>query len=85
MCIIRWLDDTPVSGGAGMVVNDARSVEAGVCLDELLGIHQAVRLPRPSGAPVLIFPGQYLGGTQRIATELSHADHLLPFRRLRPV
>lgn len=42
------------------------------------GILAAVRLPAPSGAPVLIFPNPSAPlFTQRDATELSHADHLL--------
>ncbi len=52
------VDDTPVGGGAGMVMKPEVWSE---CLDELLGFSQ------PS-APLF---------TQRDATELSHADHLL--------
>ena len=38
------VDDTPVGGGAGMVMKPEVWSE---CLDELLGILAAVRLPRP--------------------------------------
>lgn len=48
------------------------------CLDELLGFSQPSGSPAPSGAPVLIFPNPSAPlFTQRDATELSHADHLL--------
>lgn len=86
------VDDTPVGGGAGMVMKPEVWSE---CLDELLGFSQpsaatdavdtsdpgdsaAPGSPAPSGAPVLIFPNPSAPlFTQRDATELSHADHLL--------
>ena len=95
------VDDTPVGGGAGMVMKPEVWSE---CLDELLGFSQpsgspantdtetatdAVDTSDPgdpaapdssalSGTPVLIFPNPSAPlFTQRDATELSHADHLL--------
>lgn len=95
------VDDTPVGGGAGMVMKPEVWSE---CLDELLGFSRpsaatantdtetatdavdtsdpgdpaAPDSPAPSGAPVLIFPNPSAPlFTQRDATELSHADHLL--------
>lgn len=69
------VDDTPVGGGAGMVMKPEVWSE---CLDELLGFSQPSGSPAPSGAPVLIFPNPSAPlFTQRDATELSHADHLL--------
>lgn len=95
------VDDTPVGGGAGMVMKPEVWSE---CLDELLGFSRpsaatantdtetatdAVDTSDPgdpaapdssalSGAPVLIFPNPSAPlFTQRDATELSHADHLL--------
>ena len=45
---------------------------------DLLGFSQPSGSPAPSGAPVLIFPNPSAPlFTQRDATELSHADHLL--------
>ena len=92
------VDDTPVGGGAGMVMKPAVWAE---CLDELLGL-EAVDLDAadldgtvaPSvessvehtdaeptvgpARPVLIFPNPSAPlFTQRDATELSRADHLL--------
>ena len=92
------VDDTPVGGGAGMVMKPAVWAE---CLDELLGL-EAVDLDAadldgtvaPSvessvehtdaeptvgpARPVLIFPNPSAPlFTQRDATELSLADHLL--------
>ena len=71
------VDDTPVGGGAGMAE----------CLDELLGLEPADATPdaavdaaadTAAGKPVLIFPNPSAPlFTQRDATELSHADHLL--------
>ncbi|KFI54592.1 tRNA (guanosine(37)-N1)-methyltransferase TrmD [Bifidobacterium callitrichos] len=62
------VDDTPVGGGAGMVMKPSVWAE---CLDELLG-------PEPADGPVLIFPNPSAPlFTQRDATELSHAEHLL--------
>ena len=86
------VDDTPVGGGAGMVMKPEVWSE---CLDELLGFSRpsaatdpvdtsdpgdsaAPDSSAPSGAPVLIFPNPSAPlFTQRDATELSHADHLL--------
>lgn len=86
------VDDTPVGGGAGMVMKPEVWSE---CLDELLGFSRpsaatdavdtsdpgdsaAPGSSAPSGAPVLIFPNPSAPlFTQRDATELSHADHLL--------
>lgn len=69
------VDDTPVGGGAGMVMKPEVWSE---CLDELLGFSQPSESPAPSGASVLIFPNPSAPlFTQRDATELSHADHLL--------
>ena len=69
------VDDTPVGGGAGMGMKPEVWSE---CLDELLGFSQPSGSPAPSGAPVLIFPNPSAPlFTQRDATELSHADHLL--------
>ena len=95
------VDDTPVGGGAGMVMKPEVWSE---CLDELLGFSRpsaatantdtetatdAVDTSDPgdpaapdssalSGTPVLIFPNPSAPlFTQRDATELSHADHLL--------
>ena len=52
------VDDTPVGGGAGMVMKPEVWSE---CLDELLGFSQPSGSPAPSGAPVLIyrFPNLY--------------------------
>ena len=59
------VDDTPVGGGAGMVMKPEVWAE---CLDELLGSEPSVLIfPNPS-APLF---------TQRDAVELSHANHLL--------
>ena len=78
------VDDTPVGGGAGMVMKPAVWAE---CLDELLGLEPADATPdaavdaaadTAAGKPVLIFPNPSAPlFTQRDATELSHADHLL--------
>ena len=89
------VDDTPVGGGAGMVMKPEVWSE---CLDELLGFSQpsgspaaSVNVPVSSdgspaesdvsaqlSAPVLIFPNPSAPlFTQRDATELSHAKHLL--------
>ena len=103
------VDDTPVGGGAGMVMKPEVWAE---CLDELLGLNtpdacaggngetdavtpqcgpepgrepaeasssmsQPATIPA-SDAPVLIFPNPSAPlFTQRDATELSHAGHLL--------
>ncbi len=64
------VDDTPVGGGAGMVMKPAVWAE---CLDELLDI-QAEDTDRP----ILIFPNPSAPlFTQQDATELSHAQHLV--------
>lgn len=78
------VDDTPVGGGAGMVMKPTVWAE---CLDELLGLEPADATPdaavdtatdTAAGKPVLIFPNPSAPlFTQRDATELSHADHLL--------
>lgn len=78
------VDDTPVGGGAGMVMKPAVWAE---CLDELLGLEPAdattdaavdAAAGTAAGKPVLIFPNPSAPlFTQRDATELSHADHLL--------
>lgn len=81
------VDDTPVGGGAGMVMKPAVWAE---CLDELLGFtaDDGVVAPANDGAatpadnesptPVLIFPNPSAPlFTQQDATELSHAGHLL--------
>ena len=64
------VDDTPVGGGAGMVMKPAVWAE---CLDELLGIHT-----ESPDRPILIFPNPSAPlFTQQDATELSHAQHLV--------
>ena len=92
------VDDTPVGGGAGMVMKPAVWAE---CLDELLGLeavdldaadldgtvepsvelsveHTAAEPTVGPARPVLIFPNPSAPlFTQRDATELSRADHLL--------
>lgn len=69
------VDDTPVGGGAGMVMKPEVWSE---CLDELLGFSRPSESSALSGTPVLIFPNPSAPlFTQRDATELSHADHLL--------
>ncbi|KAB7789395.1 tRNA (guanosine(37)-N1)-methyltransferase TrmD [Bifidobacterium cebidarum] len=87
------VDDTPVGGGAGMVMKPEVWAE---CLDELLGLGapaqqessaqaEAATMQPPAtdahgsaAAPVLIFPNPSAPlFTQRDATELSHAGHLL--------
>ena len=100
------VDDTPVGGGAGMVMKPAVWAE---CLDELLGLNGAseaqagsqpeaaqstqtetasetqpeetetqTEAAQSEAAPVLIFPNPSAPlFTQRDATELSHAGHLL--------
>ena len=71
----KTTDDYPFGGEAGMVMKPEVWSE---CLDELLGFSQPSGSPAPSGAPVLIFPNPSAPlFTQRDATELSHADHLL--------
>ena len=71
------VDDTPVGGGAGMVMKPAVWAE---CLDELLDLPadtpaQETALP---DRPILIFPNPSAPlFTQQDATELSHAQHLV--------
>lgn len=79
------VDDTPVGGGAGMVMKPEVWAE---CLDDLLGLQPAT-MPADNaadgadaadlaGRPVLIFPNPSAPlFTQQDATELSHAGHLL--------
>lgn len=71
------VDDTPVGGGAGMVMKPEVWAE---CLDELLGMDDAAE-PTEAGqasSPVLILPNPSAPlFTQRDATELSHAEHLI--------
>ncbi|MBT1173963.1 tRNA (guanosine(37)-N1)-methyltransferase TrmD [Bifidobacterium sp. LC6] len=80
------VDDTPVGGGAGMVMKPEVWAE---CLDELLDLPAPNEDDSPNdvaaedndssvAAPVLIFPNPSAPlFTQRDATELSHAEHLL--------
>jgi tRNA (guanine37-N1)-methyltransferase len=96
------VDDTPVGGGAGMVMKPEVWAE---CLDDLLGLEPVEITDISNGAkhanasaqidnstidtapiagesdrckPVLIFPNPSAPlFTQRNATELSHADHLV--------
>lgn len=73
------VDDTPVGGGAGMVMKPEVWAE---CLDELLDVPadapaDADAAPFP-GSPVLIFPNPSAPlFTQQDATELSHSEHLV--------
>ena len=73
------VDDTPVGGGAGMVMKPEVWAE---CLDELLGIPadapaNAHAAPA-ADSPVLIFPNPSAPlFTQQDATALSHAEHLV--------
>ena len=67
------VDDTPVGGGAGMVMKPEVWSE---CLDELLHL-EPTTVPA-TDRPVLIFPNPSAPlFTQQDATELSHANHLL--------
>ena len=80
------VDDTPVGGGAGMVMKPSVWAE---CLDELLGLDApdaetpcagspVDRADDAAPAPVVIFPNPSAPlFTQRDATELSHADNLV--------
>ncbi|MDF7664364.1 tRNA (guanosine(37)-N1)-methyltransferase TrmD [Bifidobacterium sp. ESL0763] len=79
------VDDTPVGGGAGMVMKPEVWAE---CLDDLLGLEpvemadDGSETPDPPEAdlskPVLIFPNPSAPlFTQRDATELSRAGHLV--------
>ena len=73
------VDDTPVGGGAGMVMKPEVWAE---CLDELLGTPadapaNAHAAPA-ADSPVLIFPNPSAPlFTQQDATALSHAEHLV--------
>lgn len=75
------VDDTPVGGGAGMVMKPEVWAE---CLDELLGIpadapaNTDADTTTAPDVPVLIFPNPSAPlFTQQDATELSHAEHLV--------
>lgn len=66
------VDDTPVGGGAGMVMKPEVWAE---CLDELLDIEH---IDEQNPKPILIFPNPSAPlFTQQDATELSHAQHLV--------
>lgn len=72
------VDDTPVGGGAGMVMKPEVWAE---CLDELLNLpnqKNAQDSQDTQDLPILIFPNPSAPlFTQKDATELSHANHLL--------
>lgn len=81
------VDDTPVGGGAGMVMKPEVWAE---CLDDLLGLEpvevndddspniSSSDIEADDAKPVLIFPNPSATlFTQRDATELSHASHLI--------
>lgn len=76
------VDDTPVGGGAGMVMKPEVWAE---CLDELLNLQdtqsaqaQDTQSQNTQNLPILIFPNPSAPlFTQKDATELSHANHLL--------
>lgn len=72
------VDDTPVGGGAGMVMKPEVWAE---CLDELLGLDPQSPAPERSTeeqSPILIFPNPAAPTfTQRDAAELAHAGHLI--------
>jgi tRNA (guanine-N(1)-)-methyltransferase len=80
------VDDTPVGGGAGMVMKPEVWAE---CLDELLNLPnqtnaqdsqdtQNTQSQDTQNLPILIFPNPSAPlFTQKDATELSHANHLL--------
>ncbi len=76
------VDDTPVGGGAGMVMKPEVWAE---CLDELLNLQdtqsaqaQDTQTQDTQDLPILIFPNPSAPlFTQKDATELSHANHLL--------
>ena len=72
------VDDTPVGGGAGMVMKPEVCAE---CLDELLNLpnqKNAQDSQNTQNLPILIFPNPSAPlFTQKDATELSHANHLL--------
>ena len=65
------VDDTPVGGGAGMVMKPEVWAE---CLDELLNLQET---QQTQDLPILIFPNPSAPlFTQKDATELSRAKHL---------
>jgi tRNA (guanine37-N1)-methyltransferase len=81
------VDDTPVGGGAGMVM---KPEVWGECLDDLLGFSSQDPHSSPDSSssydattenvdkPILIFPNPSAPlFTQREATELAHADRLI--------
>ncbi|MFT8988343.1 MAG: tRNA (guanosine(37)-N1)-methyltransferase TrmD [Bifidobacterium psychraerophilum] len=71
------VDDTPVGGGAGMVMKPEVWAE---CLDELLGMDAVPDTVEDgqSSPAVLILPNPSAPlFTQRDATELSHEEHLI--------
>ena len=69
------VDDTPVGGGAGMVMKPEVWAE---CLDDLLGLAPVEVGADAPGSTVLIFPNPSAPlFTQRDATELSHAGRLV--------
>ncbi|MEE1295353.1 MAG: tRNA (guanosine(37)-N1)-methyltransferase TrmD [Bifidobacterium sp.] len=75
------VDDTPVGGGAGMVMKPVVWAE---CLDELLGLEPSTVTADGTDAhqgapsPILIFPNPSAPTfTQQDATELAHAEHLV--------
>ena len=72
------VDDTPVGGGAGMVMKPEVWAE---CLDELLNLPNQKNTQdsqNTQNLPILIFPNPSAPlFTQKDATELSHANHLL--------
>ncbi|OFQ97695.1 tRNA (guanosine(37)-N1)-methyltransferase TrmD [Alloscardovia sp. HMSC034E08] len=75
------VDDTPVGGGAGMVMKPEVWAQ---CLDDLLGIEPLESIEQADAATgcdssaVLVFPNPSAPTfTQKDATELSHAKHLI--------
>lgn len=72
------VDDTPVGGGAGMVMKPEVWAE---CLDELLNLQETQdtqETQETQDLPILIFPNPSAPlFTQKDATELSRAKHLL--------
>lgn len=73
------VDDTPVGGGAGMVM---KPEVWGECLDELLNLQdtqtQDTQTQDTQDTPILIFPNPSAPlFTQKDATELSQANHLI--------
>lgn len=69
------VDDTPVGGGAGMVMKPEVWAE---CLDELLNLQETQDTQDTQDLPILIFPNPSAPlFTQKDATELSQANHLI--------